>query len=517
MRTRIGVAIAVTAALTLGGCSAGGGGSTESGSAAAVGGDLVMARGADIQSLNKTTIFDNNTIRVIQQMMEPLFMVSPDGATIDPWLATGYEISDDGLTYTITLRDDVTFSNGDPMTAADVKFSIDENTASGAAGWGFVNDAIDTVTATDDTTVTVLLKRPWAPFIADLSIFANGIIPLDYGGKTAEEFYTAPIGTGPFVWDSWTPGQSVKLTKNDQYWQEGKPSLDSVTWTVVADANTRQLQVQGGQIDIDDTPDWSSVEALSSAPGVKVDTYESTQIDYMAFNQLRPPFDDVHVRRALSYAIDRDALVDAVLFGNGDPAYSLLSPGTPYFDEDAGGADYDVDKAKEELAQSSMPDGFTTTILTRSGDANQAAVAQIMQSEFAEIGVTLEITTLDPTAARAARQALDFDMALLAWTMDIPDPDQWTSFAVDPEGGSEAGYTSYNNPDVIALNKRAATETDEDTRRSLYSDLQKQVSEDAFLAYLYYSPYVFATTDEIDGFHVTPLGNYHLEDVTKSE
>lgn len=475
-----------------------------------------MARAADIIAMDKTTTFDNNSIRVMQQIMEPLFMVSEDGSSIDPWLATDYTISDDKLTYTITLREGVTFSDGAPMTAADVKFSLDQNTASGAAGWGFVNDAIAEVTVVDDATVQILLKRAWAPLIADLSIFANGIIPENYGGKTAEEFYEAPMGTGPFVWDSWKKGQSVSLTKNPEYWQADKPTLDSVTWNVVPDANTRKLQVQGGQIDIDDTPDWSSVESLKSAAGVEVLTFPSTQIDYIAFNQQRAPFDDVHVRRAISHAIDREALVDAVLFGNGTPAFSVLSPGTPYFDENAGGAEYDVDAAKAELEQSSVPDGFSTTLLIRSGDANQASIAQIMQAELKEIGITMEIKQLDPTANKQARLDSDFDMAWSAWTMDIPDPDQWTSFAVDPEGGSHSAFTYYDNPDVVALNREAAVETDDAKRADLYSELQKQLSEDAFLAYLFYSPYVYATTDKIEGFHVTPLGNYHLEDVTKA-
>jgi peptide/nickel transport system substrate-binding protein len=341
-------------------------------------------------------------------------------------------------------------------------------------------------------------------------------VPLDYGGKTVEEFYTAPVGTGPFVWDSWTKGQSVKLTKNATYWQAGKPTLDSVTWTVVPDANTRKLQLQGGQIDINDTPDWSSFASLKDAEGVEAVTFPSTQIDYLAFNQQRAPFDDEHVRRAIAYAIDRESLVDAVLFGNGETADSLLSPGTPYYDGDSGAPELDLAKAKDELAQSTKPDGFSTTLLIRSGDPNQTSVAQILQSELKELGITVEITQLDPTANKQARLDSDFDMTLSAWTMDIPDPDQWTSFAVDPEGGSHSAFTYYDDPEVVALNKQAQLETDDAKRADLYAQLQEKTGESAFLAYLYYSPYAYALSDRIDGFEVTPLGNYHLEDVTKS-
>jgi peptide/nickel transport system substrate-binding protein len=521
MRRRTGVvgALALTMALALGGCGAAGdsSGGAAAGGTPTKGGNLTMARSADIISMDKTTTFDNNSIRVMEQIMEPLFHSSPDGTKLEPWLATGYTISADGLTYTIPLRKDVVFSDGTPMTAKDVKFSIDEDTKTGAAGWGFINAAIDSVEATDDSTVTIKLKYAWAPLIADLSLFSNGVIPDGYGGKTAEEFYAAPVGTGPYVWDSWTKGQSLKLTANTKYWQKGKPYLSSVQWNVVPDANTRKLQVQGGQIDIDDTPDWSSLASLKSAPGVNAQTFPSTQLDYVAFNQTRAPFDDVHIRRAISYAIDREAMVKAVLFGNGQAANSLLSPGTPYYDENAGGAKLDVVKAKAELAQSSKPGGFSTTLLIASGNPNQASVAQILQSELKDIGITMEIKQLDPTANKQARLASDFDMTLSAWTMDIPDPDEWTSFAVDPTGGSKSAFTSYDNPEVIELNKQAQKETDSAKRQQLYTQLQQKTSEDAFLAYLYYSPYVYASTDKVQGFSVTPLGGYLLQDVYKTE
>lgn len=513
--TRMAVGGLIAAAsIALAAC---GSGDTSQDSESSRGGDLVIARPADAVSMNNTTTFDNPSIYTFQQIMEPLFTVSEDGQTLEPWLASGHEVSEDKLTYTIKLRSDVKFSDGTPLTADDVKFSIDADTATAETGWGYINAAIDTVSVIDDGTVEIKLKYAWAPIIADLSLFSNAIVPANYGGKTAEEFYEAPVGTGPFKWGEWKKGQSLKLIKNTNYWQEGKPSLDSVTWNVVPDANTRKLQLEGGQVDIIEAPDWSSFSSLGNSPGVVAETFPSTQIDYLAFNQERAPFDDVHIRRAIAYSVDREALVKAVLFGNGTPANSLLSPGTPFYDEDTEGPSYDPEKAKAELAQSSMPDGFETTLLIRSGDANQASVAQILQSELAKLGITVEIKQLDPTANKQARLASDFDMTLSAWTMDIPDPDQWTSFAVDPEGGSRSAFTAYNNPEVIEINRQAQLEVDTDKRQELYSQLQELTGEDAFLAYTYYSPYAYGLSDKVEGFHVTPLGNYHTEDITKSK
>ncbi|WP_269177468.1 ABC transporter substrate-binding protein [Modestobacter sp. VKM Ac-2986] len=512
-----GIAVAAAVALT----ACGGGSTSTSGGAAAgsgpvEGGDLTIARAADILAMDKTTTFDNNSIYVMQQIMEPLFTVSADGSEVTPLLATDYTVSDDKLTYTIKLRQGVTFSTGAPMTAADVKFSIDENTKTGADGWGFVNAAIDTVEATDDSTVTITLKYAWAPLLADLALFSNGVIPADYGGKTVEEFYEAPVGTGPFLWNEWKKGQYLKLTKNPDYWGEDGPYLDSVTWTVVPDANTRKLQVQGGQVDVDEFPDWSSFESLKTAPGVTATAFPSTRIDYIAFNQQKTPFEDVHVRRAISYAIDRESMVKTVLYGNGQAADSLLSPGTPFYAANPDAPQLDLEKAKAELAESSQPNGFATSILINAGDPNQASVSQIMQAQLKEIGIDLEIKTLDPTAVKQARNAGDFDMIISGWTMDIPDPDQWTSFAVDPEGGSHSAYTYYDNPDVVALNKQAQAETDDAKRADLYEQLQAQVAEDSFAAYLYYSPYAYAMSTKVQGFAVTPLGNYPLAGVYKT-
>jgi peptide/nickel transport system substrate-binding protein len=514
--TRAMAAVTAVLAVVLAGCAGGGGSGTSASSGPTSGGNLVIARAGDALSMNPTTTFDNNSIYVMEQIMEPLFMVSADGKSVQPWLASSYTLSPDKLTYMIKLRSGVKFSNGSPMTSADVKFSIDQDTKTGSQGWGYINAAIASVTAVDPATVQIKVKYPWAPLLADLSLFSNVIVPNNYGGKTEADFYNAPVGTGPFMWDVWQRGQYLKVVKNPHYWQPNKPYLDSVTWQNVSDANTRSLQLQGGQADIDEAPDWSSFSALKNTPNITADAFPSTEIDYIAFNEKRAPFNDVHVRQAISYAIDRQAMVKAVLYGNGTPANSLLSPGTPYYDKNAGGPTYDVAKAKADLAQSSVPHGFTTSLLIASGDPNQAAVAQIMQSELKAIGVTLNITQLDPTANKQARLSSDFDMAYSLWTMDIPDPDEWTSFATNAAGGANSAFTFYNNAQVNSLNSQAEKETDPTKRAALYDQLQQITGQDSFLAYLYYSPYAYATTDSVHGFQVTPLGNTHLENVYKT-
>ena len=290
------------------------------------------------------------------------------------------------------------------------------------------------------------LKYAWAPILADLSLFSNGIIPNNYGGESETAFYNHPIGTGPFEWDVWKKGQYIKLVKNPHYWQPGKPYLNSVTFDVVPDASTRQLQLEGNQANIDTSPDWSTFATLKSTPGITATAFPSTEIDYLAFNEKVAPFNDVHVRQAISDAINRNALVDAVLFGNGKAANSLFMPGLPYYDA-TGGETYNLAAAKKALAESSKPHGFTTTLQIASGNANESAAAQIVQSELQPLGITVNIQQLDPTAAHASLEADTFDMAYSLWTMDIPDPDEWTSFATDPERRGRVGLHVLRQPD----------------------------------------------------------------------
>jgi peptide/nickel transport system substrate-binding protein len=474
------------------------------------GGNLTIARAADSQSMNNTTVFDNESIWVFEQIYQTLYTVNTNGKGVKPELATGYSISPNNLTYTFTLRSGVKFSNGQPMTSADVKFSIDQSRKA-AAGWGYIDSAIKSVTAPSPLKVVILLSHPWAPLLADLSLFSNGIIPNNYGGQTETAFYNHPVGTGPFKWDVWTKGKSLKLVKNTNYWQPGLPYLNSVTWTDVPDSNTRQLQLEGDQAQIDEFPAWSSVSSLKSQSGVSVDLFDSTRTDYLAFNEKRKPFQDAHVRQAISSAINRQALISAVLFGNGKTANSFMPPQLEYYDAASPGLQYNLTQAKKDMAESSVPKGFTTSILIPSGEADDLSLAQIMQSELKPLGITLNIQQLDANTASTDQQDLDYDMTLSYWTMDIPDPDELVTFSVDPNAGSKSFFTDYDNPTVVKEASEAEQTYNSTQRAALYAKIQTQAADDAFMAFLYYSPYAYATTTGVHDFFVTPLGNYHLE------
>jgi len=505
------LAVLAAAALLLSACSDNGSSGTP-GSTDGTGGNLTIVRAGDSVSMDNTMVFSNASIWVFQQMYESLYEVTPDGKGVQPLLAESSSVSKDKLTWTFKLKQGVTFSNGQPMTSADVKFSLDA-ARSVKGGWEFLDVAIKTVTAPDPATVVIKTKYPWAPLLADLANFSNAVLPKDYAGKSKEAFYKAPVATGPFVWDHWTKGSEIQLKKNPTYWDAGKPALDSVTWKVVPDDNARNVQIQGGQAQVNENPPFSSVEQLKGQPGVGVTLFPSTKTDYILMNQNEKPYDDVHVRRAISYAIDREAMVKTLLFGNGTPANSFLMPNVPFYDPATPGLSYDMAKAKEELAKSSVPGGFETTFLASSGDTTDAAIAQILQSSLKELGITVKIQNVDPSAAHDLQSEQKYQISHSYWTMDIADPDELVTFAVDPTAGSKSFYTSYKNDKVIADTKKAEQTFDDAGRQQLYSAIQKQAADDAFLGFLYYSPFSYSYSTKVQGFQVYPTGNYHLEDV----
>lgn len=477
-------------------------------------GDLVLVRNQDFASFNPD-LAQNDSIFPQQQIYEPLYMISQDGKTVKPWLAKSSSVSADKLTWTIKLRTDIKFSDGTPMTSADVKFSLD--TATKGNGWGFLNTAIDMITAPTSDTVVIKTKTPWAPLLSDLACFSNSILPNNYGGKTADAFFKAPIGTGPFTLDHWTPGTELKMVANKTYWQPGKPYLNSVTWKYVADDNTRALMLQSGQADINEFPPSTSVAQIKKTAGLTVVPFPAAASEFIAMNEKVKALADVHVRRALSYAFDRKAVIKVVLAGIGTASNSILAPNVGFYDPKTPGLQYDLKKAAAELKKSKFSKGLTLDYLATAGSIQDNAMSSILQAALKKIGVKLTITSQDPKVKRASQKAQNYQLTSTGWTMDISDPDELLTFALNPvEGGTDAFYTHYRNAKVVAAVKAGQTTTDTATRQKYYSLAQKLTADEAMMIFAYNAPYVYAWSNKVTGFQVTPTLSYHMEDVKKN-
>jgi peptide/nickel transport system substrate-binding protein len=476
-------------------------------------GDLVMVRNQDFATFDPD-LAQNDSIFPQQQVYEGLYRASTDGTKLEPWLAKSYSTSANGLTWTFKLRTDVKFSDGTPMTSADVKFSLDRATK--GDGWGFLNTAIASVEAPAADTVVITTKFKWAPLLADLASFSNSVMKNNFGGVTAAEYFKAPIGTGPFMLDHWTPGTELKLVANKKYWQPGKPYLNSVTFKYVVDDNTREFMLKGGQADINEEPPAATIKSLQASPNIKVGIFPAAASNFLAFNHKVPALSDVHVRRAISYAIDRAAISKVVFSGLASPSNSFLAPGVQFYDKTTPGQQFDLKKAAAELKMSKYAKGLKLDLLIRGGNKTHEATASIVQAALKKIGVTMTITAQEPSVQRATQKKMEYQMTLTAWTMDIVDPDELLTFGLTPDGGTHAFYTNYNNAAVNAAVIKGQTNVDPKVRQAAYSFVQKQTAEDAFMAFTVNPPYLYAWTNKITGFTVNPLYTYRMEDVKKA-
>lgn len=510
---RASLALAVVAALALAGCAPASQGE-QTGETPTAGGTLTYGRLASANDLDLHTQITANNAFAIDKIFETLVSFDEHGKIVD-WLAKSHEISDDGLTYTFTLRDGLKYSDGTAVQAGDVKFSLERNLAK--EGPLMLTAPIASID-TDDAagTVTIVLDEPYTPFLSELTSFASGVMPADFGGKTEEAFFAAPVGTGPFAVSEWDPSGDLSYVKNAHYWQEGKPLLDKLVYAFVADDNQLLQRLNAGQIDAVEQVPAANAEAVDSGSATELLKSDSWALEQIFFNTQKPEFGDVNVRRAIAHALDLEGIAQATTFGTARPAASLIPPAIEYSAADAhGGAPvlaHDLKAAKGELAKSGYPDGFTATMLIPSGNSARAQIAQIVQESLAGIGITVEIESVDLAAFRERFKAFDYDFMINSGQSDAPDPNGLVTFQADPEGFSNSFWTHYTNPEVTALMHEGRTTPDGPAREQIYLDIQEILGNDVPYIPVYYSPNLHGTTAKVHGLESLPNGSVRFQD-----
>jgi peptide/nickel transport system substrate-binding protein len=467
------------------------------------------------QDFDVNSTSDNESIWPLDEIAEELYVNGRDGKSLEPWLATGYQLSTDKLTWTFQLRHGVRFSNGRPMTSKDVVWSIDQS-LNPKSTWSFIDSPIKSVAPDGAYAVKITTKHPWAPLLADLALFANAVFPDHYLGESRAQFFSHPVGTGPFALDRWVKGQYLRLKRNPYYWQPGKPYLNTVTYQAVADASTRVVQLRGNQAQVIEQAPFPLMSSLR-ASGFKLGLFPSTRIDYVTMNELFKPFKDPHVRLAIAEALNRAAIMNSVFFGHGQVADSPLMPNVTFYSP-VGLPAFSLAAAKRELAQSSYPHGgFTVDFIAGAGDPVQSPVAQIVASELKPLGITVKIRQLDPSQVTAQEQSFHFGMRETYWTMDIIDPDEYVSFVMCGSCGSFANWTHFDSRQIDKLTAQAETTFDSGTRAAIYQQIQKLGAEESPIVWLGYSPYAYVYSAKVHNYYVYPEGNAHLEDVWLSK
>lgn len=331
---------------------------------------------------------------------------------------------------------------------------------------------------------------------------------------TEEEFFKKPVGTGPFVIETWDPAGDVTFTKNTNYWKEGQPYIDKLVYKLIQDDSQAINQLKAGAVNAVEALSLQNAGEIKDGADTTVVTNGSWVTEQLFFNTLDKHFSDVHVRRALALALDRDGLTKALTFGYAQTATSLLPSTIPYNANDKIKAlSFDPAAAKAELAKSAFPDGFSTKLLVASGNSTRAQEAQIIQAAGQAIGIKIEIESVELATFRERFFAYDFAAMLNSGQADSPEANSILAFQTDPEGFSKSYWTHYTNEKVTKLLYEGQKTADGEGRATIYTELLQTLADEVPYIPLYYPDILIGARSSVDGLVVLPNGSIRLEDV----
>ena len=438
-------------------------------------------------------------IVVYQNVFEGLTRVDATGA-VQPGLADSWTISDDGLTYSFKLHDGVTFHDGSTFDAEDVKFTFDRILAEDSVNaHKEFYEPITSVTVVDPLTVEMKLNRQIGRFLFDLGRGDAVIVAPESADNNANE----PIGTGPFAFLQWDKGSRVILEAYQPYW--GEPAhLTRATYVFISDTATLTNALLAG--DIDGTNNFGQ-EALGVFEGnpqftILAGTTEGETI--LGTNNRKPPFDNLKVRQAMAHALDRQAIIEGATYGYGTPIGSAFAPHNPYYIDLTGTYPHDVAKAKALLAEAGYPDGFSAT-LKLPPLAYASLSGQIIASQFAEVGIKLELINLDFAQwLEDVYTNKDFDLTIISHV----EPFDIGNYA-NPDY-----YFGYDNPEFQALIETLNGTTDEAKRKELAIEAQTTLADDAVNGYLFQLPQTGVWNAKLSGmWKDSPIEGLVLRDI----
>lgn len=450
---------------------------------------------------------------VIHNIYETLIKMMPDGSHV-PLLATDWQISADGKEYTFNLRKDVKFSNGEPMTAEDVAFSLNTAGASGVGKTLLIN--YDTTEVVDEDTVVIKLTDPYAPILNSIASRVAVIIDKSYFEELGEEGYEAnPVGTGPYVLSERVSGDHLTMTVNEHYWGEA-PAYKKVTLRVMTDMNTQMLALETGEIDVLLNANIVPLLQLPKNSPIKYKIAEASSIQNIMLNCMKGPAADKNFRKAIQYAINKQDIIEGVYDGMAEPTDLLMTRSFTGRPDDGTykTIPYDPEKAKEYLAASSY-NGEEFMIATVAGTKNES-VAQIIQGQLINIGINATVNALDTSSFFALVFYGDggFGAAVRAGGVSTLDADGlYTSFNSDY--GQAIGFYNMrpSNSELNELLEQGRKETDEAKRKLIYASASDIITEEVYAIFLYCDLSVVAFNETIEGVEPRALtGVYYFNE-----
>jgi peptide/nickel transport system substrate-binding protein len=437
--------------------------------------------------------------QVLNSLCDKLVDLNAEGEIV-PMLATEWEVSDDNLTYTFTLREGVTFHDGTEFDAEAVKFNLERGMTE-ASPRRTELESIESIEVVDPQTVKVTLKEPFAPFVSVLTDRSGMMVSPTAAQEMGDDFLSKPVCSGPFKYQDRVAGSSITLVRNDDYWQEGLPKAKTITYKVFPDANTALVNLRSGQLDITNVLPPKEVPALQDNPEFVVVNEPGLGYQGIYLNTQQPPFDNANVRKAVDILINREALVKVMFGDTATPGHSPFAPSNFAHGESDTPPDPEVEQAKQLLAEAGVSN-VSFTMKTGTSPAN-AQLAQIVQSMLQPAGINMQIEKLEFGTLLEHGETGNFQALQLGWS-GRPDPDQNIyDFIVT---GGKNNDAQYSNPEVDELLRQARAESDQDKRKELYARVMGILHEEVPYVYIYHPNILFGMTDDITGFTFVPDG-----------
>jgi dipeptide transport system substrate-binding protein len=486
------------------------------------------------------TTFDASSRTVYNRLVE----FKHGGTEIEPGLAESWEISDDGLTYTFKLRPGVKFQTTEYFTptrdlnADDVIFSFERqykadnpwNKYVEGAAWEYFSgmglpDLIKSIEKVDDLTVKFTLNKPEAPLLANMGMDFASIVSKEYADKLQAEGKMAqmnqlPLGTGPFTFVAYQQDAVIRFKANPDYWG-GKQKIDDLVFAITTDAAVRAQKLKAGECHIMPYPNAADVAELQKDPNLTVLEQPGLNVSYLAYNALVPPFDKAEVRKALNMAINKQAIVDAVFQGAAQVAKNPIPPTIWSYNDKIVDDKYDPDAAKAALEAAGVKDlkmKVWAMPVSRPYMLNARRAAELIQADFAKIGVEVEIVSYEWAEYLEKSKAKDRDGAvILGWTGDNGDPDNFldTLLGCNAVGGNNRAQ--WCNEEYDALVKKAKITADVAERTKIYEEAQVVFKREAPWATLDHSVAFGPMSKKVSGYFMDPLGIHRFDGVDIAE
>jgi peptide/nickel transport system substrate-binding protein len=481
---------------------------------------LKIARGQLTDTLDpqKTALLVAH--EVMWQIYDSLIYLDEAG-TVHPGLATEWSFSADNLTVTYKLRENVTFHDGTPLTAQivqdTVKRHLDPATASPTS---YMLGPIKETQVVDDLTIAYVYTEPFVPMFVGLGYSYCAPISIPAATAAGDGFGRNPVGTGPYKFVEWTADDTIVLEKNEAhdwsttfYTTQQAPQVDRFEFHVIPEDATRLSALESGEVDIvagTDAVPTDKIKILGETDGIQVITRPAVGVYYAYLNMSVKPLDDVRVRQAINYAVDKDAIVQLVLDGNGVPATSLLASSFGDYTSEGTQYPYDPEKAKALLAEAGLEGGFDATYLNIAAPVYQRA-AEVIQENLSAVGINLSVESYPVAELIAKGQDGTYGIQFFYYTYSDPD-----ILYLCAHTGQAFEWSHHGDTELDGWLEQQRVEFDKAKRTDLLHQAQKRVNDNALILFLWEGVYAAAVRDYVGGLSMDLVGFIHLQEISKT-